>query len=594
MPKVPVSYTNKDFQSIKADLVEYVKTYYPDTYKDFNKASFGSLLFDLVAIVGDQLSFFVDYNFNESNIDTAIEKKNIYQLAKQKGYKFKKNSTASGKCMFYVIVPSASAGNGPDQELIPILKSGTLVQSKSGVIYMLVEDVNFSSPDAVITVAAVNSNGVPTSWAIRTEGTIISGEPATETHVVEAYEKFLRIELSDANIQQILSVYDSEGNEYYEVDFLSQDVIFQAIPTTENPGSANYILKKTKVARRFVVEQDENGKTFLQFGYGNKDSLDDNDVPEASEVALELVGKNYFSDSSFDPSNLLKTDKFGIVPENTTLTVSFRRNTSDNNNAPASSVSSVVLPLIDFSLSSTYTKSQKSSLISEFECDNEDPITGDVEEDPIDDIRIKAKDYFSTQFRAVTKQDYISIAQNMPSAFGAIKRANAVQDKDSLKRNINLYVISEDSNQKLAKASDLAKKNLKTWLSQYKMINDTIDILDATIINIGIKFVVSAKQGSSKSDVLVSCLNSVKSLFATKKNIGEPLYIGEIFKILNLIPDVVDASSVSIVKKYGANYSNFAFNVDKSLSSDKKVLYVPENCILEVKFPDQDIVGSVQ
>ena len=156
MAKRPINYTSRDFETIKEDLVNYAKRYYPTTFKDFNEASFGSLMLDLVAYVGDQLSFYADYQANESFLDSAIEFKNIVRLCKQLGYKLPGAAVASGNCTFYVKVPASSTTRGPDLNYFPILQRGTTLSSTNGASYTLVENVDFTKSSNEITVAEVD------------------------------------------------------------------------------------------------------------------------------------------------------------------------------------------------------------------------------------------------------------------------------------------------------------------------------------------------------------------------------------------------------------------------------------------------------
>jgi len=592
--KPKISYTSRDFQTIKTDLINYAKVYYPETYKDFNEASFGSLMFDLVAYVGDILSFYVDYQSNESFLETAIEPNNILKLANQMGYRFRGAPSSTGMCAFYVIVPATVAGGSPNSNLIPILKKGTILSSDGGAAFILNTDVDFSSANTEIKVAALNSNNSVISYVMKAYGEVISGEFRAENIDVGDYEKFLRLRMNDENISEILSVKDADGNEYYEVEYLSQDTVFVPIPNSGyDSGSVPNLLKQKTVPRRFIVEQDLDGNTYLQFGYGSETQLISSSFPEPDQSVLELLGQNYFADKSYDPSVIFKTDKFGIVPSNTTLSVNYRVNNVDNVNAAVGSVTKVVQPIVEFPKSS-YTNQEASALISAFEVNNEEPIVGFTELPTTDEIKTRAIDAFASQNRAVTRQDYINLIYRMPAKFGSVKRANIVQDTNSFKRNLNLYVISEDANGNLTNSSVSLKKNVKEWLNNYKMVNDTIDVLDATIVNIQINFVVLIEINKAPASILNQCLVALRNKYTAKSNLGEPFYISDIYKTLNLVDGVIDTTSVKIARKIGANYSQAEFSIEENTSKDGRYINVPDNVILEIKDLDADIVGAVQ
>ena len=592
--KPPISYTSRDFSSIKDDLINYAKIYYPNTYKDFNEASFGAMMIDMIAYVGDILSFYVDYQTNETLIDTAIEEGSIVKIAKQLGYKFNSTPVSTGQAAFYVSVPANSSNSGPDTDLVPILKAGTLVSSDSGAVYTLTTDVDFANANTEIKVATVNDSGTPQTYAFKAYGTIISGEESQEQIDVGSFERFLKIKLGEKNISDIVSVTDSDGNEYYEVDYLSQNTVFRAIRNIgENDETVPYILRSMYVPRRFVTEHTLDNDTFLQFGFGSETEIENKSFPDPTAATLQLNGRNFFSDSSFDPSQILKTEKLGIVPVNTTLTISYRKNTIEDVNAAVGAVNTVVNSKIEFRKSST-ANSNALQQISAFEVENEEPIVGSVSLPTAEEIRVRAIDNYAAQNRAVTKQDYISLIYRMPANFGSIKRANIVQDTNSSKRNLNLYVISENADGDLITASTTLKQNLKNWLNEYKMINDTVDILDAKIVNIGINFEIIGELEKDFTLVLNDCIDALKQKYQTKFNLGEPFYISDVFRALNDVDGVVDTSSVQIVRKSGTGYSSFQFSVDQNTSRDGRLIRVPENVILEIKNMDADIVGVIR
>ena len=592
--KPKISYTSRDFQSIKNDLVNYAKVYYPETYKDFNEASFGSLMFDLVSYVGDILSFYVDYQSNESFLETAIEPDNVLKLANQMGYRFRGAPSSTGVCAFYVIVPALTNGGSPNTSLIPILKKGTLLSSDGGASFILNEDVDFSASNTEIKVAALDSNNSVISYAMKAYGEIISGQVTSENITIGDYEKFLKVRLTDESISEVLSVKDADGNEYYEVEYLSQDTVFVPVPNSGYDSSSTpNLLKQKSVPRRFVVDQNLEGDTYLQFGYGSETQLISSSFPDPDQSVLQMLGQNYFADKSYDPSVIFKTDKFGIVPANTTLTVQYRVNTVNNVNAGVGTVTSVVQPIVEFPASS-YTNQQAISLISNFEVNNEEPIVGFTELPTIEEIKTRAIDAFSTQNRAVTRQDYINLIYRMPAKFGSVKRANVVQDTNSFKRNLNLYITSEDNDGHLTNSSSSLKKNVKEWLNNYKMVNDTVDVLDAVIVNIQIKFTVIIELDKTPSVVLNDCLTTLKEKYANKLNLGEPFYISDIYKYLNATEGVVDTSEVTIERKTGANYSQAEFSIINNTSKDGRFIFVPENVILEIKDLGTDIIGAVK
>jgi hypothetical protein len=332
----------------------------------------------------------------------------------------------------------------------------------------------------------------------------------------------------------------------------------------------------------------------LQFGFGSSQNLTTDVVVDPADVLLNVTGRNYITDKTFDPSNLVETDKFGVVPTSTTLTVVYRKNSSLNINAPVGSVTNVTNPSLIFKNAASLVGEERMSVIQSLEVDNEDPILGDVEPLLQDEIRTRAYATFATQNRAVTREDYISICYRMPSKFGKIKRANIEQDKDSFKRNLNVYILSEDTAGNVTVANATLKENLKTWLLNYKMVNDTIDILDAKIINYGINFEIVPDLDVNRYVLLDSCINILSERLAVKKNIGEAIDIAEVYKILNDVPGVVDTSYVELSNKAGGIYSSLYYDINSNLTDDGRFLLVPEDTIAELLVPASDISGVVR
>ena len=593
--KVPIKYTSREFDSIKTDLVDYARRYYPDTIRDFSEASFGALMLDSVAYIGDILSFYLDYQTNESFLDSAIEYDNVIRQARQMGYKFRGSTSATGVVVLYAIVPANTQGLGPRTDYLPILKKGSTFSSgKAG--YILTEDVRFDHPSNQQVAARFNSKtGNPTHYAIRAQGKVISGNFITETVSVGDFERFRRLKLSTPNIVEVVSVTDREGNEYFEVEQLSQNVIFKDVANKKSADKDRVpaILKPHIAPRRFVTER-ERTNTFLQFGYGSDKELSSPSVVDPASVILQQHAKTYTTDVSFDPSKLLSTDKLGVVPSNTELTVVVRANTTSNVNAAVGTIKSLVSAQVEFNDSSKVPDTVKREIINSMEVYNQEPVIGTPVLPSIEEIRRRSLDTFASQGRAVTQEDYVALCYTMPSKYGAVKRAAIYRDPDSLKRNLNLYVLTESPTGKLEKANDSLKKNLKVWLNSVRMINDTVDILDSEIVDIGIEFQVVAYAEFNKFDVLQECNAALRSKFSQPFFIGEPFFITDVHNELSKLRSVADVEKVKIIRRTGTNYSNTRVNIDRLMSDDGRYLNVPKNVCMQIKYPKTDIKGFVK
>ena len=509
----PINLTSRDFESIKQDLVNYAKVYYPETYQDFNQSSFGAMVFDMVSYVGDMLSFYVDYQTNEMLIDSAIEAENIAKLAKQLGYKYPGASTSTGKCAFYVEVPAQSdeAGSQPIASNLPMLKKNTIVTSDGGAAFTLVEDVDFSREDTQIVVGE-DDGKKPVTYAYKAYGDVVSGLIETQTSTITSLSKFLEIEIDDTNVTEIISVIDKDGNEYFEVQYLSQNIVFETLRNFDQNSveEAPYIIKPKLAARRFVVEHTFDGGTKIKFGSGSETSISNNEFPDPASVIIEKKAKEYYTDDTFDPNKILDSDKLGVLPPVGDITIKYRKNSADNVNVPVGSVSKVSSPIIAYKNSDVSTNI-KDKVVSTLEVENEEQITGQVKPVLAEELRVRGLAAFASQNRAVTKDDYISLIYRMPSKFGAVKRANVVRDNDSFKRNLNIFAVSEDKNGFLVSTPSTVKENLKTWLNHYRVMNDTIDIIDGKVVNIGIEFSLISKTEANTTDVLNKAILAIKN-----------------------------------------------------------------------------------
>jgi hypothetical protein len=593
---VPIKYTSRDFDSIRKDLIDYAKRYYPNTFQDFSEASFGSLMLDTVAYVGDIMSFYLDYQVNESFIDTSVEYDNIIRLAQQMGYKFKGADSATGLVSFYAIVPANSTGLGPDTTYMPILKRNSVVSSGGGGSYILTEDVRFDNPNNDVVAARANTTtGIPSSYAIKATGQVISGQFGIKTVTVGDFERFKKIAIGNSNVVEIVSVFDSEGNEYFEVEYLSHDVVYKAVPNKDSntKDNAPSLIRPFIATRRFVTRKTRTS-FILQFGFGSNTQIATPSLADPSNVILQRHAKDYITDIAFDPSDLLGTDKLGVGPANTTLTITYRVNTVKSANAAAGSIKTIANSLVEFNDPTIANTTTAKDVIASLECSNEEPIVGSVRRPTVEEIRMQALNILPAQNRAVTSTDYEALSYAMPSYYGAIKRCRVVRDQDSLKRNLNLYVASEDTNGKLIQSNSALKGNLKVWLNRYRMVNDTVDILDAKIVNIGIEFEVISSEEINRYEVLDSAVRALRQRFSQTMFIGERFYITDVYTELNKVRGVADTSKVRVVNKSGNSYSSSALSIKQFTSLDGRYVSVPDNVILEIKFPKIDIKGTVR
>lgn len=493
------------------------------------------------------------------------------------------------------MIPANTIGIMPDPRYIPTLKKGSTFSTKDGNQFILNEDVQFDGEDNEIVVGRVDTTtGLPTNYAIRGFGRVISGQLQEKIITVGSFTRFLKLELDLSNIAEIIKVEDEEGNEYFEVDYLSQDVVYRPISNrTSTKNVAESFLRPYSVPRRFVVEKD-GFKTFLQFGQGQEVSdASQEKIVDPSIMTLRMFGKNYVSDESFDPTNLIYSDKFGVVPVNTKIRIIARINSIDGVNAGVDTLTKVTNAKFDFTDITNLDRALVGDIQASIEVTNEESIVGDVSSFSTGELKIRAFNSFAAQNRAVTKEDYQTMIYKMPPEYGSIKRVSVVRDQDSFKRNLNVYVISENEVGKLTTTNTVIKENLKVWINKNKMMNDTIDILNGKILNLGIDFTIIGDLETNKYDTLASSIFALKSEFSRIREIGEPFFITDVFNVLKRVKGVVDVVRVKIVNKTGGLYSDIKFNIDNNMSSDGRYLNIPDNVVFEIKYPSVDIKGSV-
>lgn len=593
--KTAINYTARDFSSIKQELISYAKRYYPEKYQDFNEAGFGSLVLDSVAYIGDIMSFYLDYQANESFLTTATELENVLKIARQMGYKPETVSSATGIATFYILVPSDSDGLGPDSRYIPVLSKNSTFTSNSGKTFTLVENVRFDTNDNEIAVARLDeTTGLPTYFAIKSYGSVISGRYVSTSVSIGDYTRFLRLNIPLSNVIEVVSVRDSDGFEYYEVDNLSQDFIYKSILNkTSTKNQADSFLRPYYAPRRFVLEKNLDSIS-MQFGFGaSTEQSNQLSIADPSNVVLKYSTKEYTSELEFDPTNLLYNDKFGIVPQNTTLSITARISDIDNSDISVNSLTQVRSANFNFEDENNLDSDILSFIRESLEVNNEEAIIGSESITDTTEIKKIALSTFSSQGRAVTKEDYQSLIYRMPKKYGNVKRVNVLRDKNSLRRNLNAYVIGEDSQGNLVQLNSAVKENTKIWLSENKMINDTIDILDAKVLNLEISFQIISDLTVSKDETLSRCLTELRNFYERTPEIGESFFISDVYKLLRNVRGVLDVSTVAVTNKVGGQYSNVIYDTVRNRSPDGRFIEIPENVIYEIKFPTTDIKGTV-
>ena len=464
-----------------------------------------------------------------------------------------------------------------------------------------------SSDPTNVTVYEIAGN-VPTSFLLKKTRKATSSTINTETFTFGNGIKFDSRNINSANIIGILDVIDSNGNKWYEVPNLAQDAVFDTIrnTNTNDPNAYTdievpYLLKVKQVQRRFVSRFLNTGSLQLQFGAGSTGDTTEEIVPNPDNVGSGLPFERNQLTTAFSPVNFVFTDTYGISPSNTTLTVRYL-----TGGGVRSNVESGIMTLVDTSNvtfnkpnlpNSTLANSTFNSLIS----NNPLAADGGQDGDTIEEIRQNALGNFQNQLRTVTPQDYLIRSLSMPSNLGVTAKAFAAPSKISDKRSgepstvLDLYVLSYDINKTLRTASSTLKNNLKTYLSEYRMINDSVKIKDAFIINICVEFDIIVLPNNNNNEVITKCIDAIKDFFNIDKwQINEPIMLKDLFILLDKIEGVQTVQDIRVLNKQGENYGYSAYAYDIPGATIKSVIYPSlDPMIFEVKNPNTDIKGRV-
>ena len=644
-----IKYLNRDFSSFKTSLIEYSKTYFPRTYKDFSDASPGMMFIEMASYIGDVLSYYTDYQFKESLMPYAEERKNVLALANYLGYKTKPTKSSTTNIDLYQLIPSIKDSNNnyiPDNNYALKIREYMEVSNESGVSFITTDPVDFSldskfSPREV-TVYSRDNYGIPQFFLLKKSTKVIAGKITTSSFTVGASVPFYKISLSENNVIDIIDVKDSDNNKWYEVDYLAQDLIFTE---TENTSFTNNtyvqyssevpkLIKSFKTSRKFVVNVTANNTTYLEFGAGTDATSDEVIYPNSELVGIGLKNISNLN-LNYDTSKLLNSETFGQSPSNTVLTVQYLVGGGLTSNSPSDTIKNIssVTFLNDVSGLNPSQNSLLTTVKNSFRISNPDPAVGGQNEESVEEIRQNALANFGSQNRTVTVDDYISRIYSIPPRFGSIAKVMVIPNSDlsistnqtllngfvnnenqttlinnSLENNfrkvnfdvsnpfsLNLYVLSYNSNKNLTQTNDALVYNIRHYLQKYKIISDSINIIDGYIINIGVDFKILVYNNFNNKEVLDQCLQKAKDFFNVDKwYFNQPININQLELELAKVEGVQSISEVVFknLNQNDGNYSPHEYNLSEA--THNKIIYPSlDPSVFEVKFPDNDIRGAV-
>jgi len=613
-----IKYLNKDFNSFKNQLVEFTQTYFPENFNDFSEGNPGMMFLEMASYVGDVLSFYTDNQIQETFLSTAQDKESIYNLAYIMGYKPKVTSAASVNLDISQLVPSKIVGGSyePDFNYALNIRTNSTFNSTEGATFYTTQDANFTYSSSLstmnVSIFQYDASNNPEYYLLKKTVPAISAESKTQTFTIGEIERFKTLTLFDTNIISIESIIDSEGNQYYEVPYLAQDTIFEEVTNTgandpllnQYSNETPYLLKLKKVPRRFITRVKPNNQIEIQFGAGISDKADEQIIPNPDNIGLGIKDGRSKLDRAYDPSNFLYTKAYGQVPANTTLTVTYLvgGGLSSNVNSNTITQTGTLLTSNNVNLDSGMLNFVKSTVSST----NVEAAKGGGAGDSVEDVRLNAIANFGAQQRTVTREDYIIRTLSMPPQFGSITKAYITQDDQiSPLTNepnripnplaLNLYTLGYDSDRKLSLLNTATKTNLATYLEQYRMLTDAINIKDAFIINIALDFEINTFKNYNNEKVLLKCISELKNYFNIDKwQINQPIILSDIKNLIGAVDGVQTIETVTITNKSGTlnGYSQYIYPIN--LATRNEVIYPSlDPSIFEIKFPNTDIRGSV-
>jgi hypothetical protein len=604
-----IKYINRDFSSFRSRLIEYAQTYFPQTYNDFSPASPGMMFMEQASYVGDVLSFYLDNQFQETFLQYAQQTNNVFELAYMFGYKPKVTGAAQTTVTLYQQLPyviSASVAV-PDYSYALVVGENSLITSPNGNVFLIQDKVDFSissSQDPTDVSVYQIANNTPQYFLLQKTRQAISAEIRSLSFTFTTPTPYNTVDITDDNIIKILDVVDSDGNVWYEVDHLGQEMVFDSIKNTNvNDPNANgntpYLLRLKKVARRFATRFTALNNLQIQFGSGNPDNITEEITPNADNVGLGLPFEQDKLTSAYSPVNFLYTDTYGIAPSNTTLTVRYLAGGGVSSNVNANELNSLNKSNTKFTLTNLNTTTAN-YVFDSLTAINIEPATGGTGPESLETIRQNSLALVASQQRSVTADDYLIRALSMPSNYGTVSKALIEQPKltdnqVSTIETLNLYVLSLNSLGQLSTANSTLKDNLRTYLSQYRMIGDNIEIRNAFIINIGVDFEIISLPEYNNSEVLLACVVALQDYFQLDNwQINQPIMLRDLYILLDKIKGVQSVKNISITNKAGttSGYSQYAYDI--SGATQNQVIYPSQDpSIFEVKYPNTDIKGRV-
>lgn len=594
-----ISYATRDFAGLREELVNLTKQYYPELISNFNDASVYSVLLDLNAAIADNLHFHIDRVWQETILDYAQQRQSLYSIAKTYGIKIPGNRPSVALCDFSINVPVR--GDKDDERYEGILKTGAQI-SGGGQIFETIDDIDFSSPfnskgePNRLKIPNFDNNNRLISYTITKREAVVNGVTKIFRKTINENDQkpFLKVFLPEQNVLGVTSVIHKDGTnlgsnpttdefmsspyKWYEVNSLIEDKVFVQDPTTasdsSNFKSGDYI----KVTNKFITEFTPEGYFSLTFGSGNVDPMDNLDNYMTGNLKVNL-------------STFLNNTSLGAIPKaGTTLYVKYRIGGGKNSNIGVNVINS--LDNYDMSINGP-VNSLNDQVAKTLRVTNITPSIGGADTPTIDELRNMIAYNFSAQNRAVTLNDYKSLIENMPALYGAPAKVNVMEEDNKIKIKLLSY---DDRGNLIDVVSNTLKDNILNYLSNYRMINDYIEVQSGQVIDLGLEIDLVVNKNESQTEIIKSIIREVTSFFSIdKRKMGDPLLVGELQRVIGNVAGVVNVVDIRVYNLVGGNYSSteisqsFVDPTTREILQIDKTIFMKSNQIFQIRFPNSDV-----
>ena len=605
-----INYINKDFTEYRSQLINYSQTYFPTTYTDFTATSPGMMFIEQAAYIGDVLSFYLDNQIQENYVQYARQNNNLFNLSYMYGYKPRVTSLSTTEVDFYQIVPAKLSGSEyvPDYDYALYVNSNTKISTRTGTAtnFSIEDPIDFtvSSSDnpTTVSVAQITAD-VPSQFLLKKSATAFSGDIQTIQFPFGAPQEFATVNIVADSIAGVIDCTDSDGNKWYEVNYLGEEQVYDSIKNTNindpnNYATGNdspYLLQTKAVQNRFATRFINDSTLQLQFGAGSPLSTTEEIIPNPSNVGIGLPFGQDKLTSAYSPTNFVFTNTYGVAPTNTTLTVRYYVGGGVSSNILSNTLTNPDTSTIQFIQSSLNTTLAQ-TVFNSIATNNPIAASGGSDGDSIEEIRQNIISNFGSQMRNVTADDYLVRTLSMPPTYGTISKAFTQRpNAEDANTTLNIFVLSVDNNNKLTTASTTLKNNLKTYLNQYRMIGDSLSIRDAFVINIGVNFEIITLPNYNNNRVLGDCIIALQRYFNTNRwQINQPILLNPLYVLLDEVEGVQTVKTIKISNISGLSkgYSEWAYDINGA-TQNGTIFPSLDPSIFEVKFPNTDIKGQV-